>query len=178
MTDPYGHDASWQMNANAEDDGRVYQAGGDQHINEYHFHGADPVPDEDEDDGVEGWYYEPADVYFLNGLGDLLALVLLPLAPVIPLAISGASVRATWTTDPGPSLWWSTLYTLGTVALAALVFTILRTRLPHRMDVYSWWYVPLGVAVFAYYVIRAPEKVAFEVVADLGRQMAQALGPL
>ncbi|GCD35810.1 hypothetical protein OEIGOIKO_03557 [Streptomyces chrestomyceticus JCM 4735] len=184
MTDPYDNDASWQMNASAEDEGRVYQAGGDQHITEYHYHGAEPVladdevDDEDEDDDEGGWHYEPADVYFLNGLGDLFALALLPLAPIIPLAISGASVRATWTADPGPSLWWSTLYTLGTMALAALVFRILRMVLPHRTDVYSWWYLPLGVAVFAYYGVRAPEKATFEVIADLGQQMAQVLGPL
>ena len=84
----------------------------------------------------------------------------------------------TWAADPGPALFWSTLYTLETGALAAIVLKALRLGLPHRTNLYSWWYVSLGVAVFAYYAIRAPEKVAFEIIADLGTQMAQVLGPL
>ncbi|WP_066954746.1 hypothetical protein [Streptomyces lushanensis] len=83
----------------------------------------------------------------------------------------------TWAADPGPALFWSTLYTLETGALAAIVFKALRLELPHRTNLYSWWYVSLGVAVLAYYAIRAPEKVAFEIIADLGTQMAQVLGP-
>ncbi|MEV4973428.1 hypothetical protein [Streptomyces scopuliridis] len=45
------NDAPWYMRGSAENDGHVYQAGGDQHITEYHFHGpATDIGDGDEKD--------------------------------------------------------------------------------------------------------------------------------
>lgn len=52
----------------------------------------------------------------------------------------------TWAADPGSALSWSTLYTLETGALAAIVFKALRLGLTHRTNLYSWWCVSLGYA--------------------------------
>ncbi|MCO8308558.1 hypothetical protein [Streptomyces sp. RKCA744] len=173
-------DAPWRMRASAEDEGRVYQAGGDQHITEYHFHGATPDIGDD-DDGDDDWGYYETGGSSWAGFWETLLSVLLALAPLLPLAIAGASTRAVWTNNSDPSVWWSVLYSLGAVIVGATGFIILRERLSYRSDLIdrvSWLYVPASISVFAYYVFRDPAEVQLKFIGDIGLELARKLGPL
>src|SRR4051794_4029041 len=112
-------DPPWHMRASAEDEGRVYQAGRDQHITEYHFHGSAPDADEhDDEDEDDAWYYAEAGGSSGSGLWETLLSVLLALAPLIPFAIAGASIHAVWTTESARTF-WAVLYSLGALVVGA-----------------------------------------------------------
>ncbi|MDI6410613.1 hypothetical protein QLX52_17420 [Streptomyces albus] len=177
-------DAPWHMRASAEDEGRVYQAGRDQHITEYHFHGlvsdTDDDDDEDEDEDDSWGYYETANS-FRDRTGETILSVLLALAPLLPLAIAGASTRAVWTDKSAPSTWWSVLYTLGAAVVGAAGFVILRERLSYRshlIDRLFWLYVPVSIGVFLYYAIRDPAEAQLKFIEDIGLWLARKVGPL
>ncbi|MGW5290201.1 hypothetical protein [Streptomyces bacillaris] len=185
MTRGYGDDegdVSWHMRAGAEDEGRVYQAGRDQHITECHFHGSAPDTDDDDDeDEDDDWGYYETGGTFWDRTGETILSVLLALAPLLPLAIAGSSTRAVWTDKSDPSTWWSVLYTLGTVVVGATSFVILRERLSYRshlIDRLFWLYVPVSIGVFVYYAIRDPAEAQLKFVADIGLWLAHKVGPL
>ncbi|MEV7287773.1 hypothetical protein AB0O01_24915 [Streptomyces sp. NPDC093252] len=169
------------MHAEAEDEGRVYQAGRDQHITEYHFHGAAPDADDYGDQGDDGWEYTDQGGSPWDGTWETLLSVLLALVPLLPLAIAGASTRAVWTDRTDPSHWWPVVFSLGAVIVGATGFTILRERLSyssHLIDAVPWLYVPVSVGIFFYYAIRDPADALFKFIGDLGLEMARWLGPL
>ncbi|WP_210579690.1 hypothetical protein [Streptomyces sp. GESEQ-4] len=173
-------EAAWHMRARAEDEGRVYQAGGDQHITEYHFHGSAPeIDDDDDEDADDDWYYEEAGSSW-DGVWESLLSFFLALAPLLPLAIAGASIHSVWTAESARSF-WSVLYSLGAVVVGATAFMMLRERLSHRsdlIDTLSWLYWPMNIGIFVYYVMGDPAKLDFNFVGDLGLQLARKLGPL
>ncbi|MGW7364297.1 hypothetical protein ACWGI8_12920 [Streptomyces sp. NPDC054841] len=175
-------DAPWHMRASAEDEGRVYQAGRDQHITEYHFHGSAPdIDDYDDEDGDDDWDYPEKGDSSWGGIWETLLSVLLALAPLLPLAIAGASTRAVWTDKSDPSIWWSVLFSLGTVIVGATGFVILRERLSYRshlIDTVSWLYVPVSIGVFVYYTIRNPAELQLKFIGDIGLELARKLGPV
>ncbi|PTM87650.1 hypothetical protein [Streptomyces sp. VMFN-G11Ma] len=173
-----GDDASWEMHASAEDEGRIYQAGRDQHITEYHFHGsASDVDDEDADDD---WYYQEVGGSSWDEVWASVLSVLMALAPLLPFAIVGASIHSVWTADSARSF-WSVLYSLGAVIVGATAFTFLRERLSYRsdlIDTLSWLYWPMNISVLVYYVMGDPAKLNINFIGDIGLQLAQKLGPL
>ncbi|TBO57907.1 hypothetical protein EYS09_20245 [Streptomyces kasugaensis] len=175
-------DAPWHMRASAEDEGRVYQAGRDQHITEFHFHGSPPdVDDDDDEDEDDDWGYYETGGSSWGGIWETLLSVLLALAPLLPLAIAGASTRAVWTDKSDPSTWWSVLYSLGAVIVGATCFIVLRERLSYRshlIDRFSWLYVPVSLGVFAYYIIGDPAGLQLKFIGDIGLECARKLGPL
>jgi len=175
-------DIPWHMRASAEDEGRVYQAGRDQHITAYHFHGSVPdIDDDDDEDGDDDWGYYETGGSSWGGVWETLLSVLLALAPLLPLAIAGASTRFVWTDKSDPSTWLSVLYSLGAVIVGATGFIILRERLSYRshlIDRLSWLYVPVGVGVFVYYAIGDPAGLQIKFIGDIGLELARKLGPL
>ncbi|MEV6668725.1 hypothetical protein [Streptomyces sp. NPDC051162] len=173
--------APWHMQAEAEDEGRVYQAGRDQHITEYHFHGTAPDAGDYDDDGNDGWEYADQGGSPWGGTWETLLSVLLALVPLLPLAIAGAGTRAVWTDRSDPSNLWSVLFSLGAVIVGATVFSILRERLSYRthlIDAVPWLYVPVSIGIFFYYAIRDPADAPFKFIGDLGLELARWLGPL
>ncbi|MEU9118733.1 hypothetical protein AB0C96_02525 [Streptomyces sp. NPDC048506] len=175
-------DASWHMRASAEDEGRVYQAGGDQHITEYHFHGSAPdIDDDDDEDGDDDWGYYETGGSSWDTVWETLLSVLLALVPLLPLAIAGASTRAVWSDKSDPSTWWAVLYSLGAVIVGATAFIIIRERLSYRshlIDRLSWLYVPVSIGVFVYYVMGDPAGLQLKFIGDIGLELARKLGPL
>ncbi|MCF1597683.1 hypothetical protein [Streptomyces muensis] len=175
-------DTPWHMRASAEDEGRVYQAGGDQHITEYHFHGSSPGIDADDDeDGDDDWGYYETEGSSWGGIWESLLSFLVALAPLLPLAIAGASTRSVWTDESDPSTWWAVLYSLGAVIVGAIGLIFLRERLSYRsglIDTVSWLYAPVSIAVFVYYVVRDPAELQLKFIGDIGLELAHKLGPL
>jgi hypothetical protein len=172
-------DGSWHMHASAEDEGRVYQAGRDQHITEYHFHSA--APEIDDEDADDDWYFEDEIGSSWDGFWETLLSVLLALAPLLPLAIAGASIHSVWTAKSHPSAWWSALYSLGAFIVGAVGLTILREWLSHRtglIDTLSWGYVPVSIGAFIYYMMGDPAKLDIKFIGAIGLELARKLGPL
>lgn len=174
-------DPPWHMHASAEDEGRVYQAGRDQHITEYHFHGSAPDADNDDDEDVDDdWYYVEAGANSGSGFWEAVLSVLLALAPLLPLAIAGASIHSVWAAESARSF-WSVLYSLGAVVVGATSFTILRDRLSSRSDLIdrlTWLYWPMNIGVFVYYLMGDPARLNITFVGHLGLELARKLGPL
>jgi hypothetical protein len=107
------------MYGHAEDDGRVYQAGGDQHITEYHqYHVHVPDLDDDEDE-----YYDDAGYHGGSDVWDAVRSVLFSLVPLIVPVLAGASTRDLWIAKPEPSMWWVITYTLAALILSVVAVT-------------------------------------------------------
>ena len=169
-------DTPWHMRASAEDEGRVYQAGNDQHITEYHLYG--PTGDVDDDD--DDCYDEDEGGSSWGGVLEALLSVLIALAPLLPLAIAGASIHSVVTADSFPSF-LAVLYSVGSVVVGATGFSILRERLSHRaepIDTLSGLYLTTGLGIFVYYVLGDPARLNIKFIADIGLELAQQLGPL
>lgn len=172
-------ESPWHIYGSAEDEGRVYQAGRDQHITEYHIYGS--APDTDDDDVDDNWYYADAGGGFGGGVWETLLSVLFALAPLLPLAVAGASIHSVWGVAESPRSFWSVLYSLGAVVVGVAGFVIIRERLSYRSDLVgalSWLYWPMNIGVFVYYLMGDPAGLDIAVIGDLGLVLARKLGPL
>lgn len=81
----------------------------------------------------------------------MLLSALLALAPLLPLAIAGASPHSIWAAKSYPAIWWSVLYSLGAFIVGATGLTILHERLSRRtdlIDTLSWLHAPTSIDVF------------------------------
>ncbi|MFI7415129.1 hypothetical protein ACIBU0_41490 [Streptomyces sp. NPDC049627] len=174
-------DPPWHLHASAEDEGRVYQAGRDQHITEYHFHGSAADTDDDDDEDVDDdWSYADAGGSPGSGFRENLLSTLLALAPLLPLAIAGSSIHSVWATESAPSF-WSVPYSLGALVVGATGFRILRERLSYRsdlIDTLSWLYWPMNIGIFVYYLMGDPAELNINFIGEFGLELARKLGPL
>ncbi|WP_241060082.1 hypothetical protein [Streptomyces marispadix] len=168
------------MRASAEDEGRVYQAGHDQHITEYHLYGLTPDIDDDDDEEDDDGYDEDEDGSSWGGVLEALLSVLTALVALLPLALAGASIHSVVTAESFPSF-LAVLYSVGSLVVGATGFSILRERLSHwaePIDTHSGLYLITGIGIFVYYVLGDPANLNIKFIADVGLEVAQQLGPL